>query len=108
MSSGLVSEESINRFFRSLKRACDPVDVATPRRLWSIRMFAFLGLFATWMYSRDVPWPVTEMFFFGSLVILSLCGELKKLWDRVEQLESGVMLRDQGSRKRPDGSDPKD
>jgi hypothetical protein len=97
MAERLSSDEFTDRFLRSLKRAFDPVDVATPRRLWSIRLFAFLGLLSVWARSdsKDLSWLVTELFLFGSIVVLALCSELKKLWDRVERLEGELLVRDQ-------------
>ncbi|HEV8000889.1 MAG TPA: hypothetical protein VGP63_13480 [Planctomycetaceae bacterium] len=97
MTERLSSDEFTDRFLRSLKRAFDPVDLTTPRRLWSIRLFAFVGLIYLWISSdrKELSWPVIELFFFGCIVLLGLCSELKKLWDRVERLEAEVLRRDQ-------------
>ena len=108
MSSDPPSEELTDPFVRAMKRAVEPADVWTARRIWAIRILAFAGMVYSATSFGGWSQPAGTALFFGSLVVLLVCGELKKLWDRVERLESDVMLRDLGSRQRPEGSDPED
>ena len=84
----------MNRFFRSLRRAFDPVDVESPRRLWAIGLLALAGVAYSFAFSPfGESRPINLLLFFGSLTIFSLVSELKKLWDRVERLEAELRFR---------------
>jgi uncharacterized ion transporter superfamily protein YfcC len=108
MSSDPPSEELTDPFVRAMKRAVEPADVWTARGVWAIRLLGFAGMVYSATSFGGWSQPAGTALFFGSLVVVLICGVLKKLSDRVERLESDVMLRDLGSRKGPDRSDPKD
>jgi hypothetical protein len=96
----------MNRFFNSLDRAMDavinPGDVSIPHRLWAIRCLAVGAAVYLSYCSPSSKWtdPLIASFFFGSLLVLMIVSEIRKLWIRVERLESEAKLR-QASDSRP-------
>jgi hypothetical protein len=89
----------MNRFSKSLDRAIDAVvnssDVPIPRRLWAIRCLAIGAAIYAFYCSPSGNWtqPLTAILFFGSLLVLLIVSEIRKLWIRVERLESEATLR---------------
>ena len=92
----------MNRFVRSFKRAFFPLDLKTPRRLWPMRLLALIAC----LYSvrllplADASGLINEVFFYCALVTYLIVDELKKLWDRVERLESITQVH-HASEKQP-------
>jgi hypothetical protein len=98
MVKDLSAEELKDPFSRAMKRAFEPVDVWTTRRLWVIRITGFAGaIYAMTAFGLDKPTGIA--LFVGSAVVLSLCNELTKLCDRVERLESDALIRDLGAER---------
>jgi hypothetical protein len=98
MSKDLSSEEIKDPFVRAMKRFVEPADVWTPRHLWVLRLFAFAGLVYSITTFGGLAQPAGVALFLGSMVVLGLCEQLRRLWSRIERLESDVMLRDLASR----------
>jgi hypothetical protein len=84
----------MNRFFRSLDRALDAIvasgDVPTQRRLWAIRGLATGGVVYAIYLMPIGEWrdPMMVILLLGLLVVFLIASELRKLWMRVERLES--------------------
>jgi hypothetical protein len=94
MVKDLAAEELKDPFSRAMKRAFEPIDVWTPRRLWMIRIVAIAGAISSIISQSELGRPAGIALFVGSVTVLSLCNELGKLCDRVERLESDALIRD--------------
>jgi hypothetical protein len=106
MSRGLSSEELKDPFSRAMKRLFEPEDVRTPRQLWVIRILAYAGAIYAFVSFGGFGQPAGIALGVGSCVVLLLCEQLKKLRDRVERLESDVMLRDLRAQRPLQTADP--
>jgi len=98
MAKDLTSEKLKDPFSRAMKRALEPNDVWTPRHLWFIRIVAFAGaLYA--MFGMGRPMGQDGLIVFaGSVLVLGLCEQLRRVWVRVERLEADALFRDLSSR----------
>jgi hypothetical protein len=97
MARDLTSSELKDPFSRAMKRALEPPDVWTPRRILLLQIIGCAGLIYSvvcggWSQRLGVA------LFFGSALTLAGSREAKRLWLRMERLEADVMLRDLGSR----------
>lgn len=79
----------MSRFFKSLGRAIDATesDAPTANRLWSIRFLAILGIAYSFTFSpfNENTRGVNAILLFGSLAILMLVSELRRIWAQVER-----------------------
>jgi hypothetical protein len=101
MARDLTSTE-LTPFSRAMKRALEPPDVWTPRRLLLLQILGYAGV----IYSV-VCRPVGVALFFGSMATVACAREAKRLWLRVERLEEDIMLRDLGSHSQNVAGDDK-
>jgi hypothetical protein len=96
MASDLTSAQLKDPFSRAMKRAVEPPDVWTPRRLLALQLFAFGGMvYSVWCGGWSQPLGVAILF--GSALMLGVCQQIKLLLLRIERLEADGMLRDLGS-----------
>jgi hypothetical protein len=98
MSKDLSSQEIKDPFARAMKRFVEPADVWTPRRLWFLRILAGAGVIYSLFFVHRAAEPAQIALYFGSVIVVVICEELRRLWARVERLESDLMLRDLASR----------
>jgi hypothetical protein len=106
MSRGLSSEELKDPFSRAMKRFVEPEDAWTPRQLWAIRILGYAGAIYAVVSFGGLRQPAGIALCVGSFVVLGLCEQLRKLRDRVERLESDVMLRDLRTQRPIPTADP--
>jgi hypothetical protein len=97
MARDLTSSQLTDPFSRAMKRALEPPDVWTPRRLLVLQILGFAGLIYS-AVSGGWSQPVGVALFFGSALTLAGSREAKRLWLRVERLEAEAILRDLSSR----------
>ena len=90
-----MSAELKDPFSRAMKRAFEPPDVWTPRRLLALQIFALAGLACAMFGGWSHPFEVALCF--GAMIVFGLCGELRRLFLRIQRLEADTMLRDLGS-----------
>jgi hypothetical protein len=93
MASDLTSAELKDPFSRAMKRAVEPPDVWTSRRLLVLQLFAYGGM-AYSMWCGGWLQPLGVAIFFGSALLLGLCQQVKGLLLRIERLEADALLRD--------------
>jgi hypothetical protein len=95
MSKDLTSTE-LSPFSRAMQRALAPPDVWTPRRLLLLQILGWAGLVYS-VICGGWSQPVGRALFWGSALTLFGSHEAKRLWLRLERVETDVMLRDLGS-----------
>jgi hypothetical protein len=96
MARDLTSSQLTNPFSRAMKRALEPPDVWTPRRLLLLQIIGYAGLIYS-VVCGGWSQPVGLALFWGSALTLAGSWEAKRLWLRVERLEAEAVLRDLGS-----------
>jgi hypothetical protein len=94
MAEDLSSAELKDPFSRAMKRAVEPPDVRPPRRLLALQLFAYGGLVYSVVVCGGWSQPLGVALFFGSMLMLALCQQIKGLLLRIERLEADAIIRD--------------
>ena len=80
-----------------MKRAFEPPDVWTPRRLLVFQIIGFAGLIY-FVVRGGWNQPLGAALFFGAGITFAIGRDTKKLLLRVERLEEEAMVRDLAAR----------
>jgi hypothetical protein len=87
MAGDLTSSELKDPFAQAMKRAVEPPDVWTPRRILALQIFACGGMVYS-MWCGGWLQPLGVAIFFSSALLLGLCQQTKGLLLRIERLEA--------------------